>query len=130
LNTASQPSTPSIQGSNLIPVSHRVRTRGVPLRSDSEPERKRIKTTLEADEAIKLIVLVLKDQQGSRRVCFNTVELAIQLLQKEYKTRLSEGYFLVAIDFLTAKAKAFVFITLNSSIRDMWLCKNTDVELI
>jgi hypothetical protein len=130
LNTASQPSTPSIQGSNLIPVSHRVRTRGVPLRSDSEPERKRIKTTLEADEAIKLIVSVLKDQQGGGRVCFNTVELAIQLLQKEYETRLSEGHFLVAIDFLTAKAKAFVFITLNSSIRDMWLCKNTDVELI
>jgi hypothetical protein len=64
-------------------------------------------------------VLVLKDQQGSRRVRFNTVELAIQLLQKEYEIRLSKGHFLVAIDFLIAKAKASVFITLNSSIRDM-----------
>jgi hypothetical protein len=129
-NTASQLSTPSIQGSTLILVSHRVRTRGVPLRSDSEPERKRIKTTSEADEAIKLIVSILKDQQSGGRVYFNTIKLAIQLLQKEYKTRLSKGHFLIAIDFLTAKAKASVFITLNSSIRDMWLCKNTDVELI
>ena len=82
-NTASRLSTPSIQGSTLIPVSHRIRTRGVPLHSDSKPE-----------------------------------------------IRLSKGHFLVAIDFLTAEAKASVFITLNSSIRDMWLCKNTDVKLI
>jgi len=129
-NTASRLSTPSIQGSTLIPVSHRIRTRGVPLHSDSEPEKKRVKTTSETDEAIKLIVSVLKDQQGGGRVCFNTVELAIQLLQKEYEIRLSKGHFLVAIDFLTAEAKASVFITLNSSIRDMWLCKNTDVKLI
>jgi hypothetical protein len=128
-NTASQPSTPSIQGSTPIPVSHHIRTRGLPLRSDSEPERKRVKTS-EADEAIKLIVSVLKDQQGSGRVRFNIVELAIQLLQKEYETRLSKGHFLIAIDFLTTEAKASIFITLNSSIRDMWLCRNIDVELI
>jgi hypothetical protein len=128
-NTASRLSTPSIQGSTPIPASYRVRTRGVPLQSDSEPERKRIKTTPH-DEAIELIVSVLKDQQGSGRVRFNTVELAIQLLQKEYETRLSEGHFLVAIDFLTAEIKASVFITLNSNIRDIWLCKNTDILLI
>ena len=128
-NTASRLSTPSIQGSTPIPASYRVRTRGVPLQSDSEPERKWIKTTPH-DEAIELIVSVLKDQQGSGRVRFNTVELAIQLLQKEYETRLSEGHFLVAIDFLTAEIKASVFITLNSNIRDIWLCKNTDILLI
>jgi len=128
-NTTSQLSTPSIQGT-LIPVTHRIRTRGVPLQSDSEPVRKRIKTTAGSDEAINLLVLVLKDQQGGGRVRFNTVELAIQLLQKEYETRLSEGHFLVAIDFLTAEIKASVFITLNSNIRDIWLCKNTDILLI
>jgi hypothetical protein len=128
-NTASRLSTPSIQGSTPIPASYRVRTRGVPLQSDSESERKRIKTTPH-DEVIELIVSVLKDQQGSGRVRFNTVELAIQLLQKEYETRLSEGHFLVAIDFLTAEIKASVFITLNSNIRDIWLCKNTDILLI
>jgi hypothetical protein len=78
-NTVSRLSTPSIQGSTPIPVSHRVRTRRVLLRSDSEPEKKRIKITLQ-EEAIKLIVSVLKDQQSGRRVCFNIVELAIQLL--------------------------------------------------
>jgi len=81
-NTASQPSsTPSIQGST--PAPHRIRTRGVPLREDStalEPARKRIKTT-GSDEAIDLLVSILKDQQsGGGRVLFNTVELAIQLL--------------------------------------------------
>jgi histidinol-phosphate/aromatic aminotransferase/cobyric acid decarboxylase-like protein len=83
-----------------------------------EPARKCVKTT-GSDEAIDLLVSVLKDQQsGSGRVCFNTVELAIQLLQIEYKTHLSEGHFLLAVDVLTAEAKASVFITLNSSIRD------------
>jgi hypothetical protein len=128
-NTTSQLSTPSIQGT-LIPVTHRIRTRGVPLQSDSEPSRKRVKTTNKTDEAINILVSVLKDQQGSGRVRFNTVELAIQLLQKEYETRLSEGHFLEAVDFLTTEAKASVFITLNSGIRDVWLCKNTHVSFI
>ena len=95
-----------------------------------EPARKRVKTT-GSNEAIDLLVSVLKDQQsGSRRVRFNTVELAIQLLQIEYETCLSEGHFLLAVDVLTAEAKASVFITLNSSIRDMWICKTADVTLI
>jgi hypothetical protein len=65
-----------IQGSTPILVPHRVRTRGVLLQSDSEPQRKRIKTTPQ-EEVIELIVLVLKDQQSGGRVRFNTVELAI-----------------------------------------------------
>jgi hypothetical protein len=95
-----------------------------------ELARKRVKTT-GSNEAIDLLVLVLKDQQScSGRVCFNIVELAIQLLQIEYKTRLSKGHFLLAVDVLIAKAKASVFITLNSSIRDTWICKTIDVTLI
>ena len=95
-----------------------------------EPVRKHVKTT-GSNEAINLLVLVLKDQQSSsERVCFNTVELAIQLLQIEYETHLSESHFLLAIDVLTAEAKASVFITLNSSIRDMWICKTANVTLI
>lgn len=128
-NPTSEPSTPSAQGNTSIPISQRVRTRGVPLQSDSEP-RKRTKTTSETDEAIELIVSVLKDQQGDRRVRLNTVELAIQLLQKGYETRLSKDHFLAAIDLLTAEAKASVFITLNSNIRDMWLCRYIDGELV
>lgn len=127
--TASRPSTPPIQGSTPFISSQRVRTRGVPLQSDSEPATKRIKATPQ-DEVMELIVSVLKDQQGARRVRFNTVELAVQLLQKEYEMQLSKVHFLVAIDFLTTEAKASVFITLNSSIRDMWLCKNIDVSLM
>jgi hypothetical protein len=95
-----------------------------------EPARKRVKTT-GSDEAIDLLVSLLKDQQSSSgRVRFNTVELAIQLLQIEYETRLSESHFLLAVDVLTVEAKASVFITLNSSIRDTWICKTADVMLI
>jgi hypothetical protein len=73
----------------------------------------------------------MKETQDKRgRVRYNTMELAIQLLQTEYETRLSTSHFLTAVDFLTTKAKASAFITLNSHIRDMWLCKNTDVKLI
>jgi hypothetical protein len=74
---------------------------------------------------------MLKEQkEDSGRVHFDIVELAIQLLQNEYEIRLSQNYFLAAVDFLTIKTKASAFITLNSIIRDIWLCKNADVELI
>lgn len=128
-NTTSQLSTPSIQSAPTL-TNPRIRTRGLPLQGDSEPVRKRVKVTSGSDEAIDLLVSVLKDQQGSGRVRFNTVELAIQLLQKEYETRLSEGHFLTVVDFLATEAKASIFITLHSNIRDIWLCKNTDVNLI
>ncbi len=98
-----------------------------------EPERKRLRTssiaTTEAD-AFELIIAAMKDQQQDRGRRHNTVELAIQLLQKEYQVRLSTSHFVDAVDFLTVEAKASAFITLNSSIRDIWLCKNLDVELI
>jgi hypothetical protein len=60
-------------------VFYWVQTRRVLLRSDSEPERKRKKTTPQ-EEVIELIVAVLIDQQSGGRVRFNTVELAIQFL--------------------------------------------------
>ena len=44
--------------------------------------------------------------------------------------QLSTSYFVNAVDFLTVEAKALAFITLNSSIRDIWLCKNLNVKLI
>ena len=86
-------------------------------------------STIEA-EAFELIVAAIKDQQQDGRRHYNTVELAIQLLQKEYQTKLSSSHFINAVDFLTVEAKASAFITLNSSIRDIWLCKNLDIELI
>ena len=85
--------------------------------------------TTEAD-AFELIIAAMKDQQQDRGRRCNTVELAIQLLQKEYQIQLSTSHFVNAVDFLTVEAKALAFITLNSSIRDIWLCKNLDVKLI
>jgi hypothetical protein len=74
-----------------------------------------------------MISSVLEEQQARHR---NKVELAIQLLQTEYQDRLSTSAFIDAVDVLTNEAKASVFITLNSiNIRDLWLCKNANVEL-
>jgi hypothetical protein len=129
-------STPSTQSSQStpIPTSHRVRTRGIPIRIDDElgPERKRTKTAVSStDDALEFLVSVIKDQQeGSGRPRLNIVERAIQLLQREYESRLSEGHFLMAIDFLGIKSNASIFNTLGSSIRETWLCKNADIELI
>jgi hypothetical protein len=98
-----------------------------------ESARKRVKTTATGsgqEEAFNLLILALKAQQGgSSRAC-NPVELAIQLLQREYETRLSESHFLEAVDFLTIEAKASVFISLSSNMRDIWLCKHASVMLI
>jgi hypothetical protein len=131
----STPSTPPIEGNSFRQVPHRTRTRGVPLRDDSavlDPARKRVRTNGSGtDEAIDLLVSVLKGQQGgSSTMPPNKVELAILLVQREYETRLSEGHLLEAISFLTTKAQASVFINLNSRIRDMWLCKYAHVTLI
>ena len=67
--------------------------------------------------------------EDGRRVK-NLVELAVQLLKTEFKSCLSTSDFINAVDFLTIKAKASAFITLDGEIRDMWLCKNINVELI
>jgi hypothetical protein len=125
---SSQSTTPS-QGT---PVPTRVRTRGIPIRDDEPgPERKRTKIASTTDEALELLVSLVKDQQdGKARVRLSTVELAIQLLQQEYILRLSEHHFLMAIDFLASKTNAGIFITLGSSIRETWLCKNADIELM
>jgi hypothetical protein len=71
-------------------------------------------------EAIGLIISMLKEQkEDGGRVRFDTVELAIQLLQNKYEIRLSQSHFLATVDFLTTKTKASAFITLNSIIRDI-----------
>jgi hypothetical protein len=65
-------------------------------------------------EAIEWIILVMKEKQDDRgRVRYNTVELAIELLQLEYEIRLSTSHFLIAVNFLTTESKAFAFITLK-----------------
>jgi len=50
------------------------------LQSDFKLTRKYVKVILRFNKAIDLLMLVLKDQQGSRRVRFNIVKLVIQLL--------------------------------------------------
>jgi hypothetical protein len=131
-SNSTQYTTPSIASSQgtPIPTSQRIRARGI----DSEPPKKRLKTSSTSaieNEAMQWIISTMKEKEkDGGRVLYNTVELAIQLLQNEYETRLSTGHFLIAVDFLTSEVKASAFITLNGQIRDIWLCKSINVELI
>ena len=123
------PSTPSIRGDTPIPFPPRqTRKRGVLMTqedTESEPDRKRRITNTDTYD---MIVSVIKDQQAGRR---NNIELAIQLLENEYQERLSTTDFIDALEVLENNSKAFVFITLKSSlIRDNWLCKNAGVQIL
>jgi hypothetical protein len=64
-NPTSEPSTPSAQGNTSIPISQRVRTRGVPLQSDSEPPHS---SQLEAmfRESIRFIVAMFLGMSTTR----------------------------------------------------------------
>lgn len=110
------------------PIRHR--KRGVPIRkddTDTENDKKRPRATQNID-TFEIISSVLDAQQARRR---NKVELAIQLLETNYQERLSTSHFIDAVSILETESKASVFITLKSSvIRDYWLCKNADVELL
>jgi hypothetical protein len=72
------------------------------------------------NEALEsLIISVVKEQQGAKKARYNNVELAIELLQNEYELHLSKSHFLLAINFLTTKTRASIFITLGSGIKDI-----------
>ena len=86
------------------------------------------------NEALELLISSMKTQPSQesrvRRVRLNTFELAIQLLQDEYESRLSESHFLFAVELLESQSKALIFITLKGPLRDRWLSKNIGIELI
>jgi hypothetical protein len=58
-------------------------------------------------------------------------EKAIELLYKEYESRLSEDSFVEVVTFFESESKARIFIALKEgNIRDSWLEKNTSIRLI
>jgi YesN/AraC family two-component response regulator len=63
-------------------------------------------------KAYELITTAIQEQQDRRQ--FSGIQKAIQLLQKQYKTRLSLDGFNSAVEVLEQKGKATVFITLSS----------------
>jgi hypothetical protein len=73
-----------------------------------------------------LIVNAVQEQQTSK----NPVQRAIELLQQEYSIKLTSDELDRAIDVLTNKTKAIVFITLDKDNRDRWLQRNANVALV
>jgi hypothetical protein len=58
----------------------------------------------------------------------NIVQHAIQLLQIEYQTRLSQDKFDKVVDLLENKSKVSAFIRLSSNARDCWIQRNSNIE--
>ena len=69
--------------------------------------------------------------EGQACCCQNKVELAIQLLERQYQQRLSIVHFINTIEVFESSSKASIFITLQSGdICDLWLERYTNVQLI
>lgn len=59
------------------------------------------------------------------------MELAVELLKKEYLHRLSTDEFLDVVDLVENEAKASVFLSLPGiDIRDIWLQKQVNINLV
>lgn len=72
----------------------------------------------------------MRDQQP-QRPRKNRVELAVELLKKEYLHRLSTDEFLDIVDLIENEAKASVFLSLPGiAIRDIWLQKQVNINLV
>jgi hypothetical protein len=57
------------------------------------------------------------------------VQEAIRMLEMEYESRLSRTELDDAIDYLSDKTKASVFIAMSSISRDRWLQRHINVQL-
>jgi hypothetical protein len=110
------------------PSTTRTRKRGIQSSASSEAEdqdresqddRKRQRTTTASyqDETIELLRIAVQGQE-------NPIAKAIQLLKTEYQARLSIYTYDNAIEELTDKKKATVFINLDGKARDRWLIKH------
>jgi endonuclease III len=93
-------------------------------RQKRQTQYQRAKTDL--DTTFQLIVNAVQEQQTLK----NPVQRAIELLQQEYSIKLTSDELDRAIDVLTNKTKAIVFITLDKDNRDRWLQRNANVALV
>lgn len=137
ISTLSQASVASSQANTSIILPYnRTKSRGRQTEDIDREGHKSKRAKLEGieSEALELLRTSIKNQAsiGSRvgRVRLNTFELAIQLLQDEYESRLSESHFFQAVQLLQSESTASVFITLNSRLRDQWLCRSAGVKLL
>jgi hypothetical protein len=102
---------------------------------------KRSRSRLDPSE-LPVILKKKKDKEGNIldiMAAFNrsiearksNITKAIEILAKEYETRLSEDDFDTAIEVLSDEAKASVFLgLLKQDIRDRWLERHANVLLL
>jgi len=111
---------------SAIPIAtpSRVRKRGVDainddglsVSSNNDRKRARTHTQFHIIDNFELIASLIREQQeGRRQPRINNIQKALELLDLEYKLRLSEDDFDSAIDILSNSKKASSFISLTGN---------------
>jgi hypothetical protein len=78
-----------------------------------------------------LIASLIREQQEERQqLRINNIQKALELLDLEYKLRLSEDDFDSAIDVLGDSKKASSFISLTGNVQDRWIERYVTVQLL
>jgi hypothetical protein len=98
------------------------------LKTDKSNKKPRVQQVVDRQfKVYELITTAVQEQQEGRQS--SVIQKAIQLLQEQYKTRLSPDGFDSAVEVLEQKGKATIFITLSGNARDRWLQKNANTKL-
>jgi hypothetical protein len=136
--TTLPPVDPSLRGPPPPPPSSSASSRSIgpgPLRKRRQPTNQTIIDT-EDEEAKRPrlegsyqgLEVAITQLARSRR---NVLQLAIELLETEYSTRLTSEHMQMAIDILEIEAKSSIFISIQDQItRDQWLERQAGVEVL
>jgi hypothetical protein len=88
-------------------------------------------TQLYKIDNFELIASLIREQQEERQqLRINNIQKALELLDLEYKLRLSEDDFDSAIDVLGDSKKASSFISLTGNVQDRWIERYVTVQLL
>ena len=68
--------------------------------------------------------------EGYTQACKGKLQVALDLLHEVYINQLSKAHFDIAIDLLDIERKALTFVGLNGVVRDRWLERHANVQLI
>jgi hypothetical protein len=100
----------------------RKRTRG----SEKDIQSKRLKKEESGNSVLRMAIAI----EGYTQAREGKLQVALDLLHKVYINRLSEAHFDIAIDLLDSERKASTFVGLSGVVRDCWLERHANVQLI
>ncbi len=94
--------------------------------SEKDIQSKRIKKEESGNSVLRMAIAI----EGFTQVREGKLQVALDLLHEIYINQLSETHFDIAIDFLDSERKALTFVGLRGVVRDRWLERHANVQLI